>query len=44
MTVLKTKTEPSLILETHYNTPLGKGTATKYVLEVQNILKEVQGR
>ena len=24
----------------HYNTPLGKGTVTKYVYEVQKILKE----
>ena len=28
----------------HYNTPLGKGTVTKYVYKVQKILKEAQGR
>jgi hypothetical protein len=27
----------------HYNTPLGKGTVTKYVYKVQKILKEAQG-
>ena len=26
--------------KTHYNTPLGKGTVTKYVYKVQKILKE----
>ena len=26
----------------HCNTPLGKGTVTKYVYEVQKILKEAQ--
>ena len=30
--------------KTHYNTPLGKGTVTKYVYKVQKILKEAQGR
>ena len=27
----------------HYNTPLGKGTVTKYVYKVQKNLKEAQG-
>ena len=27
----------------HYNTPLGKGTAIKYVYKVQKILEETQG-
>ena len=27
----------------HYNTPLGKGTVTKYVYEVSKVLKEAQG-
>ena len=27
----------------HYNTPLGKGTVTKYVYKVQQVLKEAQG-
>ena len=30
--------------KTHYNTPLGKGTVTWYVYEVQKILKEAQSR
>ena len=30
--------------KTHYNTPLGKGTVTKYVYKVQKSLKEAQGR
>ena len=29
--------------KTYYNTPLGKGTVTKYVYKVQKILKEAQG-
>jgi len=28
----------------HYNTPLGKGTVTKYVDKVQKIPKEAQGQ
>ena len=27
----------------HYNTPLGKGTVTKYVYKVGEVLKEAQG-
>ena len=29
--------------KTHYNTPLGKGTVTKYVYKVGKILKEASG-
>ena len=30
--------------KTHYNTPLGKGTVTKYVYKVQKILKEITSK